>query len=307
MTIQQLEYILAVDKYRHFVKASKECGVRQPTLSHMIKKLEEELGVVIFDRSKHPIEPTAMGKKLIEQARIGLREFRKLNDIVLAETENISGPLKVGVIPTLAPYVVPEFIKVFNSNYADAILTMAEMTTAQCIYALKHETIDLFIAATPLEEEEFYEIPLYYEKFIAYFSKGCIVDNKTLSASDMPKENLWVLEEGHCLRDQVFNFCQREMAYNESFQAGSVATLIRTVDSNGGYTVIPEMHISSLSESQKRGLKEIADPPAVREVSIVIRKDFIKERMINAVANTIKEIIPESMLDKRLKQFSIKL
>lgn len=307
MTIQQLEYIIAVDKHRHFVKASQECGVKQPTLSHMIKKLEGELDVIIFDRNKHPVEPTAMGKQLIEQARKSLREFRKLNDMVLSETEKISGPLKIGIIPTLAPYIVPKFIKVFNKNYAVASLSMTEMTTAQCIYALKHETIDLFIAATPLDEEDFYEIPVYYEKFVAYFSKDNMLNQDTISANDMPKKNLWVLEEGHCLRDQVFNFCQRKMQYNETFQAGSIATLIHTVDENGGYSVIPEMHIPLMSERQRNNLIEIANPPAVREVSIVIRKDFIKERMINAVADTIKEIIPESMLDKRLKDFSIKL
>lgn len=307
MTIQQLEYIVAVDKYRHFVKASEECGVKQPTLSHMIKKLETELDVVIFDRAKHPIEPTAMGKQLIEQARISIRELKKMGDIVLSETESISGPLKIGVIPTLAPYVVPEFIKIFNTNYTEADLTMSEMTTAQCIYALKHDTIDMFIAATPLEEEDFFEIPLYYEKFVAYFSQDNMVDNDILSANDMPKNNLWVLEEGHCLRDQVFNFCQRKMAFNKSFQAGSIATLIRTVDANGGYSVIPEMHIPFLTDAQQKNLKEIAEPPAVREVSIVIRKDFIKKRMINAVADTVKVFIPETMLNTRLKKFSIKL
>lgn len=307
MTIQQLEYIVAVDKHRHFVKASEECGVRQPTLSHMIKKLEGELDVIIFDRNKHPIEPTSMGEQLISQARTSLRELKKMGDIVLAQSETISGPLKVGIIPTLAPYIVPGFIKTFNTNYTEAILTMAEMTTAQCIDALKHDTIDLFIAATPLEEDTFYEIPLYYEKFVAYFSKDNMVKHDTLSAADMPKENLWVLEEGHCLRDQIFNFCQRKTDYNASFQAGSITTLIRTVDENGGYSVIPEMHIPFLSDEQKKNLKEISNPPAVREVSIVIRKDFIKERMVNALADTIKEIIPEEMLDKRLKRFSIKL
>lgn len=307
MTIQQLEYIVAVDKHRHFVKASEECGVRQPTLSHMIKKLEGELDVIIFDRSKHPIEPTSMGEQLIKQARTSLRELKKMGDIVLAQSETISGPLKVGIIPTLAPYIVPGFIKTFNTNYTEAILTMAEMTTAQCIDALKHDTIDLFIAATPLEEDTFYEIPLYYEKFVAYFSKDNMVKHDTLSAADMPNENLWVLEEGHCLRDQIFNFCQRKTDYNASFQAGSITTLIRTVDENGGYSVIPEMHIPFLSDEQKKNLKEISNPPAVREVSIVIRKDFIKERMVNALADTIKEIIPEEMLDKRLKRFSIKL
>lgn len=307
MTIQQLEYIIAVNKHRHFVTASEQCGVTQPTLSTMIQKLESELGVSIFDRSKHPIEPTAMGERLISQAEATLREMRKMKEMVVSETESLSGALKIGVIPTLAPYLVPEFIHSFRDSFPQMVLTVSEMRTVSLIDALQKDSVDMFIAATPLDQPDFFEIPLYYEKFVAYFAVNNPFRDVPLSANQMPQENLWVLQEGHCIRSQIFNFCHNTAEYNHAFEAGSIDTLVRVVDKNGGYSVIPELHISFLTEEQKKNVREIASPPAVREISLVIRKDFIKERLINAVADSIKKIIPENMLDERLKKFSIRL
>jgi LysR family transcriptional regulator, hydrogen peroxide-inducible genes activator len=307
MTVQQLEYIVALNKHRHFVTASEQCGVTQPTLSTMIQKLEAELNVSIFDRSKHPIEPTAMGLRVINQAELTLREMRKMKEMVLSETESLEGTLKIGVIPTLAPYLIPEFIHTFNTGFQQIKLSISEMPTASLIDALRREQVDMFIAATPLEQDDFYEIPLYYEKFVAYFATDNPYRDTPLSAQNMPRENLWILQEGHCLRTQIFNFCQSSIEFNHAYEAGSIETLIRIVDKNGGYSVIPELHLPFLTEDQKLNVREITCPPAVREISIVIRKDFIKERLINAVANTIKSVMPENMLNERLKKFSIKL
>ncbi len=307
MTIQQLEYIVALNKFRHFVTASKECGVTQPTLSMMIQKLENELDVSIFDRSKHPIEPTEIGLRIINQAEATLRELNKVKQVIVDETEVLSGPLRIGVIPTLSPYLIPQFIKNFKVNYPEIQLIISEMNTETLIQALKRESVDMFIAATPLEVEEFFEIPLYYEKFLAYFSKDHPLRDVPLSATNLPQDNLWILEEGHCLRDQIFNFCQRSLPYNHTFEAGSIDTLVRIVDINGGYSVIPELHMDFLTEDQQINVREINNPPAIREISVVIKNNFIKEKMINAVADTIKSIIPNHMLDERLKKFSIKL
>ncbi len=307
MTLQQLEYIVALNKFRHFVNASEHCGVSQPTLSLMIRKLEQELDVTLFDRAKHPVEPTKMGKRIIEQAEVTLRSMKKITELVTSETGKLSGPLHIGVIPTLSPYLVPDFIQLFKEGYPQVELTISEMHTATLVKALEYEEIDMFIAATPLEEENFYEIPLYYEKFVAYFSANTPVTIPKLSATNMPNENLWVLEEGHCLRDQTFNFCKEAITYNQVFEAGSIETLIRIVDKNGGYSVIPELHLPFLSEQQRQNIQEIDSPPATREISVVIKKDFIKEQLINAVADTVKKIIPDSMLDTRLKKFAIKL
>ncbi len=307
MTIQQLEYIVALNKFRHFVTASKECGVTQPTLSMMIQKLENELDVSIFDRSKHPIEPTEIGLRIINQAEATLRELNKVKQVIIDETELLSGPLHLGVIPTLSPYLIPQFIKEFKVKYPKIQLIISEMNTETLIQALKRESVDMFIAATPLEEDDFFEIPLYYEKFLAYFSKDHPNRDIPLSANNLPPDSLWILEEGHCLRDQIFNFCQRSLPYNHTFEAGSIDTLVRIVDINGGYSVIPELHMDFLTENQQINVREINNPPAIREISVVIKNNFIKEKMINAVADTIKSIIPNHMLDERLKKFSIKL
>jgi LysR family hydrogen peroxide-inducible transcriptional activator len=307
MTIQQLEYIAALNKFRHFVTASEQCGITQPTLSLMIQKLEAELNVTIFDRSKHPVEPTSIGQKLIEQAEAVLREVRKMKEIVANETDSIKGPLKIGVIPTLAPYLVPEFIQQFKSEYKQVQLSITEMRTASLVDALKKDQLDMFIAATPLVQHDFLEISLYYEKFVAYFAPDNPYRDIPLSAQNMPNENLWILQEGHCFRSQIFNFCSNTIEFNHAYEAGSIETLIRIVDKNGGYSVIPELHLPFLTEEQKTNVREITCPPAVREISIVIRKDFIKERMINAVVNTIKSLVPGEMLNERLKKFSVRL
>ncbi|MDA8595673.1 hydrogen peroxide-inducible genes activator [Flavobacteriaceae bacterium] len=306
MTLNQLEYLIALNHYRHFGKAAEASGISQPTLSLMIKKIEQELDVEIFDRSKQPLQPTEMGMKILQQAEKSIKEIGKITELIQEETGMLSGPLHIGIIPTLAPYIIPDLIRLFKSDYPEIQLKLTEMNTKTLIQALKDDELDLFIAATPLEESGFYEIPLYYEKFVAYFASGAM-PSSSVSLDTIPKENLWVLEEGHCLRDQTFNFCGPDTGYNQVYEAGSIETLIKIVDTNGGYSIIPELQIPLLTPSQRENLRDIDNPPANREVSIIIKKGFIKERMLNAVADSIKKIIPESMLDNRLKKFRIKL
>ena len=181
------------------------------------------------------------------------------------------------------------------------------MQTNTLIDALQKDEIDMFIAATPLEVDNFFEIPLYYEQFLAYFSKDHPYKNIPLSADNMPDKNLWVLQEGHCLRDQLFNFCKNDTPYNHSFEAGSIETLIRIIDKNGGYSIIPALHESLLTPLQKENIRSIEDPPAVREISLVIKNDFFKEKLLNVVVDAVKERVPENMLNERLKKFSIRL
>ena len=265
-------------------------------------------GVKIFDRTKQPIEPTPIGEKIISQAEVAIRESKRIREIVDYESGNLTGPLRIGIIPTLAPYIVPDFINNFRKSNPEIELTIVEKTTAELINELHQSNVDIVIAATPLNKEEFIEIPVYYERFVAYFSNEKEAQESNLSANDMPLDNLWILKEGQCMRNQTFNFCKNNNnIYNHIYEAGSIDTLIRIVDKNGGYSLIPELHIQYLSEEQLKHLKVIDSPPAVREVSLVITKDYLKERVINAVADTIKQIIPENMLDARLKRFSIKL
>jgi len=308
MTIQQLEYVLALDKTRHFVRAAELCGVTQPTLSAMIQKLEDEMDCKIFDRSRQPIEPTEIGRQIIKQAQVIIYQVNQLKESIRNEKDTLSGVLNLAIIPTIAPYLLPQFIASFKNLYPDITLKVSEMHTATIIEKLRIAEIDMAILSTPLDDPKILEVPLYYEKFIAYISPSePIYDRTELSASDMPMDRLWVLEEGHCLRNQVFNFCHEKPHHNSTYEAGSIDTLVKIVDINGGYTVIPELHIELLSEKQKLNLREIVKPEATREISIVIRHDFVREGMLNAVAECVKQIIPVHMLDSRLKKFAIKI
>lgn len=308
MTLQQLEYVLALEKTRHFVRAAELCGVTQPTLSAMIQKLEDELDCKIFDRSRQPIETTEIGKQIIRQAQVIIYQANQLKESVKVEKNTLSGTLNLAIIPTIAPYLLPQFIASFKKSYPDISLKVSEMHTETIIEKLRIAEIDMAILSTPLEDPKILEVPLYYEKFIAYISPSePIYERKELSANDMPLDRLWVLEEGHCLRNQVFNFCIEKPVHSSTYEAGSIDTLVKIVDINGGYTVIPELHIELLNEIQKLNLREIVKPEATREISVVIRHDFVREGVLNAVAECIKQIIPAHMLDARLKKFAIKL
>jgi LysR family hydrogen peroxide-inducible transcriptional activator len=308
MTLQQLEYVLALEKTRHFVRAAEMCGVTQPTLSAMIQKLEDELDCRIFDRSRQPIELTEIGHQIIEQAQVLIYQANQLKESVRTEKKSLSGALSLAIIPTIAPYLLPRFIATFRHSYPDISLKVSEMHTATIIEKLRIAEIDMAILSTPLDDPKILEVPLYYEKFVAYISPtDPVFEMQELSAADMPLDRLWVLEEGHCLRNQVFNFCNEKPLQTSTYEAGSIDTLVKIVDVNGGYTVIPELHIDLLTETQKLNLREIVRPEATREISIVIRPDFVRESLLNAVADCVKQIIPSHMLDARLKKFAIKL
>jgi LysR family transcriptional regulator, hydrogen peroxide-inducible genes activator len=307
MTIQQLEYILSLNRHRHFMKAASECGVSQPTLSAMIQKLEDELDVKIFDRSKHPVEPTAIGERIIAQAQTTINEMGHINELVLSETGTLAGNLNIGIAPTIAPYIVPQFIKKFNAIYTDVSLKISEMHNEMIVSKLHDASLDMAIIAQTTPHDNFLEIPLYSEKFVAYMSPESEYKKLKLQATAMPEENLWVLQEGQCLlHGQTFSFCNSPTA-NHNYEAGSIDTLVRIVDQIGGYTVIPQMHLHFLTKTQLKNIREITSPPMLRNVLLIIREDYIKERMLNAVTDTIKEIIPEEMLDERLKKFAVKL
>ena len=307
MTLQQLEYIVALDKTRHFVRAAEMCNVTQPTLSAMIQKLEDELDCRIFDRSNHPIQPTEIGELILKQAHVILFNSNQLKENVQVHKGSLAGNLNLAMIPTVAPYLLPDFISIFRKNYPDIMLRISEMRTETIIQKLLTAEIDMAILSTPLENAQILEVPLYYEKFEAYISpRESIFQLQEISTTEMPLEHLWVLEEGHCLRNQVFNFCENRI-HSSTYEAGSIDTLVKIVDVNGGYTVIPELHIDLLSELQKKNLRKIVKPEATREIALVIRQDYVREGLMNAVANTVKQIIPAHMLDARLKKFAIKL
>jgi LysR family hydrogen peroxide-inducible transcriptional activator len=307
MTLQQLEYVLALDKTRHFVRAAEMCGVTQPTLSAMIQKLEDELDCRIFDRSSHPIVPTPVGEIVIKKAQTVLHSVNLLKESIASIKGSLSGSFTVAMIPTVAPYLLPGFIAAFQHDYPEVSLRVTEMRTESIIRNLQSAEIDMAILATPLNDPHLLEVPLYYEKFEAYISpKEELFEKQEVATDEMSDDRLWVLEEGHCLRNQVFNFCKNRK-HASTYEAGSIDTLVKIVDINGGYTVIPELHVELLNDVQKLNVRQIVKPEATREISLVIRHDYVREGLMNAVANTVKQIIPQHMLDARLKKFSIKL
>jgi len=307
MTLQQLEYAAALADTRHFGLAAERCGVTQPTLSAMLRKLEEELNCTLFDRSAHPLTPTPVGEMVIRQARVVLFHARQLHEQVAAQAGTLDGPLSLAMIPTVAPYLLPGFLPQFGAACPEVSLKVTEMRTASVILAFRQAALDMAILATPLNEPDLLEIPLYYEKFVGYVSPSAPhYSAREIRVEEMPAEQLWVLEEGHCLRNQVFNLCERP-AHKSTYEAGSIETLVRIVDRNGGYTVIPELHTHLLDRKQQQNLRKIVRPVATREISLVIRRDYVRERLVNAVAQCVKEIIPDSMINPRLKKFAIRL
>lgn len=308
MTIQQLEYVIAVDKYRHFVRASEACGVTQSTLSSMIQKLENELDIIIFNRNSHPVEPTKMGDEIISQAKVILYNTSQLKEMVLSQKNQGEGNIKLGIIPTIAPYILPKLFKEILSSTLNINLNVSELTTASIIDKLNKAELDMAILATPLEKDDLLEIPLYYEKFVVYVSPNePIYKEKEIISSKMPSKHMWVLKEGHCLRNQVFNFCNNKSDFLPIYEAGNIDTLIRIVDENNGYTIIPELHIDLLNENQKGNIRPLISPQIVREISIVVRQDYVREKLLNNIAELVKKIIPEHMIDSHLKKYAIKL
>jgi LysR family hydrogen peroxide-inducible transcriptional activator len=308
MTLQQMEYIVAVDKYRHFVKAAEACKVTQSTLSSMIQKLESELDVQIFDRNLHPTRPTQTGERIIARAKVILYKVSQINEMVLSEREQETGEIKFGVIPTVAPYILPKLFKVVHSDYPGVTLRVSEARTAAIIERLERAELDMALLATPLNNAELLEIPVYYEKFVAYVSPSEeLYQQPEIETHHIPSDHLWVLQEGHCLRNQVMNICDLKSGYSAIYEAGSIDTLVKIVDENGGYTVIPELHVELLRDYQQSKIRPIVNPEPVREISLVVRRDYVRERLLNIVSECIQSIIPEHMIDSRLKKFAIRI
>jgi len=307
MNLQQLEYIVAVDVHRHFVTAAEKCFVTQATLSMMIKKLEDELEVKIFDRSKQPVVPTEIGKLIIAQAKKALQDTARIKEIVNEERGLVRGELKVGIIPTLAPYIIPMFINSFLKKYPDVKLQISELTTEAITEKLEQYSLDVGIMATPLNNAALIEQPLFYEQFVVYASaQEKLLKKKYLLAQDIDINRLWLLEEGHCLRSQVMNLCElkhREKELHQlDFESGSIETLKKIVDLNQGITILPELALNDLHASQRDRVRQFKSPAPVREISIVTFRHFVKEKLIDALKQEILDNIPADMKSTKNKE-----
>jgi LysR family hydrogen peroxide-inducible transcriptional activator len=296
MTLQQLEYIVSLDTHRHFVTAANHCFVTQPTLTLQIQKLEDEMGTLIFDRSRHPIVPTPTGEMIIAKARQILRESNQLKELVNLEKDTMAGSFRIAVIPTIAPYLMPLFLKDFTAKFPDTHLQVREMESEEIIQALKNDFLDIGIMATPLEESTLREIPLYNEPFLIYSSENHSLYQKSdLKPENLPMRGLWLLNQGHCFRNQVLNICEEKKKSDTasfSYESGSIETLKNMVRSNMGYTLVPELSVIDELNSPK--IQRFESPEPVREISIVVHNSFTKETLIEKIRDSILPNIPEN-------------
>lgn len=300
MTFTQLEYAVAVDTWRHFAKAAATCFVTQPTLSMQLHKLEQELGVKLFDRSKMPVVTTAAGKEIITHARKIIAERDELLDFLQLRKGALAGELKIGIIPTLAPYLLPLFIPSFTKKYPEIKLIVNELTTDIIISRLREGKIDAGVLVTPLNENGIKEDVLFYEEMLAYISPKNAAYKKTyVLPGDIDPNKLWLLEEGHCFRTQIANLCQLRKASIEGshfeYEAGSLETLRRLVEIYDGITILPELATLDMPAKQRKLLRKFKKPEPVREVSIVIHRDHLKKRLIDALKKEIINALPEKL------------
>ena len=296
MTIQQLEYILAVDQFRHFARAAEYCRVTQPTLSAMIQKLEEELGVKLLDRTVQPVCPTAIGEKIIDQARVILAQTAQVKEIISEEKQSLAGVFRLGVLPTIAPYLLPRFFPQLMEKYPELDIRVTEMKTQNIQQALHAGDIDAAIIASKLEDTFLKEETLFYETFFGYVScKEPLFKHDVIRTSDITGERLWLLDEGHCFRDQLVRFCQMEtVKVNQmAYHLGSMETFMRMVESGKGITFIPELAVSQLSEEQKKLVRPFAIPRPTRQIVLATSRDFIRHSLLNVPKEEILAAVPK--------------
>lgn len=299
ITLTQLRYITAVDTHRNFVKAAESCHVTQPTLSMQIQRLEDQIGVKVFDRTRLPVIPTQIGIEIIEQARIILNETAKIEEMIRAMKGTISGQIKIGIIPTLAPYIVPLFAPTLMKKYPEVNLSISEATTAELSDMLQKEQIDCALMASPIiNDDQFQSKHLFYETFVGYVHpNNQAFTQNALSISDMKNSNVWLLNDGHCLRNQLISLCKEtnDSETRLEYESGSLDSLIRMVDRNGGLTVLPELAVRDLSEKRKSKIRPFEGKAPGRAIKIYTHRSFFKESLINALVQSIKEILPEHL------------
>jgi LysR family hydrogen peroxide-inducible transcriptional activator len=301
MTIQQLEYLIAVDKHRHFGNAAESCFVTQPTLSAQLGKLERDLGVILFDRSKMPVIPTEIGVQIVAQAKRVLSESKGIFELVAHLKGDISGVVKLGIIPTLAPYLLHLFIRNFVEKYPKVNLVVQEMVTEEVVKKLKNDELDLGIVVTPLDETGILEKPMFYEKFYAYLSQDHpLLREEFFDPTKVKKEDFWVLQQGHCFRDQVLNLCDQTMSgpTNFHYESGSLEGLKNMVNRYQGVTLLPELATLELSKEERGRLRPFKGIAPIREVSIILNRSFLKQKLVELLFNQITEVIPKEMTSK---------
>lgn len=308
MTLTQLSYIVAVAKHRHFGAAAESCFVTQPTLSMQVQKLEEELGIEIFDRSHQPISTTPLGAALVEQAQVVLAEADKLKALSAEEVDVIADVLKVGIIPTLSPTLAPKVVDWFSRHHPKTEIFLEELQTKDLMARLKDGSIDLGLVVTPLEDPHLIEKPLFYEPFYLYVAPDHPISKlKSVTPDSLHMDDLWLLTEGHCFRDQALKVCgdrkRRKTTSRAMFESGSLETLRKMVDRSGGYTLIPALTLEDLDESRrKKQVREFAAPAPSREVSLVHSRVYKRRATLEALSQAVREGLPKDYLKLDFKR-----
>ena len=295
MTITQLLYVLAVAEHKNFTKAAQNCHVTQPTLSMQVQKLEEELNVQIFDRTKKPIELTSVGQKIVSQAKNIVAEAERINDIVDQEKGFIGGEFKLGIIPTIMPTLLPMFLKTYVKKYPKVKLKIEELTTEEIINRLQDGNLDGAIAATPLQIDSIRERVLYYEPFVGYISPNHRLKFKIqIETSDLDVNDMLVLEDGHCFRQGVLNLCKTKKEQeldNFQLESGSIEMLVKLVNEGMGMTLLPYLNTLDLKDNEKENLRFFVNPSPAREVSLLYNKNELKIQIIDSIQQIISGII----------------
>lgn len=296
MTITQLQYVLAVAEHKNFTLAAEKCFVTQPTLSMQIQKIEEELGIQIFDRTKKPIQLTEIGLKIVNQSKNIVNEANRIQDIVDQQKGFIGGEFRLGIIPTVMPTLLPMFLKNFIKKYPKVNLIIEELNTDEIIIKLKNGHLDAAIAATPLEEDKIKEVVLFYEPFVAYIPENhAVFEKKEIEVADLNLDEILLLQDGHCFRDGILNLCKNSPGNSDKFnfhiESGSFETLIKLADEGLGTTLLPYLHTLDLKENDKAKLRQFKDPKPAREVSLIYPKNELKIHIIDALRNVISGVI----------------
>lgn len=298
-SITQLEYLLAVHRHKHFGRAAAECHVSQPSLSAQVQKVEDELGIVIFDRSKKPILTTDKGLKIIEQAKEVLRQHQSIY-LIATDEGQLRGSFHLGIIPTLAAYVLPLFVESFSRKYPEIQLKISEYKTQDIVRALQDDELDAGLLVTPLYNETLVERVLFYEDFYLFVSEGHpLHKRKFVNENDLDERSIWLLEEGHCFRDQVLKVCSlradKPVLPNVQFESGNLETLMNLIRGGRGYTLLPHLATQNLHKKEKlTQLKRFNKPVPSREVSLVTSRSFMKAEVVEALeAEIISSLPPE--------------
>jgi LysR family transcriptional regulator, hydrogen peroxide-inducible genes activator len=309
MTLTQLGYIVAVDKYKNFGLAAQHSHVTQPTLSMQIQKLEEEIGLILFDRSEQPAKATKVGEILIKQARVILREAARFNELVLEDQDETRGEIRIGVIPTLAPYLIPLFIKDFIKQNPKLRIVIEELQTSQILQKMDDSELDMALLVTPIEHAGLQSEALFYEPFLAYVSEKSSLNKQVkVDQKDLNSNELWLLTDGHCFREQSLLLCKNrkktsDMNKNILFESGSLETLKRMIDQESGFTLLPYLATMDIKNSKR--LKEFSNPVPSREVSLVYNQFFRKEKIKKSLIEIIQEHLPKEIIKIASKKIQV--